>query len=618
MVATPWGDSKELRERRLPPGRATPAEEVAENQRARIFGAMVASVAESGYTAAAVSEISEISGVSVRSFYNLFPAGKEECFLVVLDQILEGTLTALAGAGEGIEDREEKIAAMYGRFAGMVAAQPATASLALSEAFAGGPEAAKRLERATGSLERLWRTLIEESPEHSGMPAAMIEAQVGALQELARTRIRDGQAATLPDLVPELVSLVASYRPPPERLRLGDRRPAVQADGIASSEISERAIRGFILAVAEEGYTGATIRQISKLGQMGVDTFYATFPDKRSVLLAAIDTSTAQMQAIAMAAYRRSLGWSTGLRAAIAGMLGFLAARPATANLLLTEIYAGGPEALAVRADGLAELRGTLAERTTERPAVPPIAPEAILGGVLALARRQLLRKGAESLPSLAPACTYLALAPYLGVEEATRVANSDGRAKPSAARASALPRIDSKGSNWLVFTTLGARWASAEELADELSRSVVDVAAILASLEESGLVERIVPVDPSKPIEWSNSKKYHLLDGAEWEMLTPEERRSTAEDVCRTIVSHLSQALQRETLGRRIDEHLTSVVVEVDQEGWAEIAEIHRAAFDAIQAAREKSKERMRKEGGEMITGHSMQSLFEMPDDEG
>jgi TetR/AcrR family transcriptional regulator len=259
----------------------------------------------------------------------------------------------------------------------------------------------------------------------------MIEAQVGALQELARTRIRRGEPDTLPALVPELVDLMAGYRPPPKRLRLASRRPILETDDISSSEEAERAIRGFTLAVAEHGYSGATIHEIVRHASMSPNTFYANFPDKRAVLLAAVDSSTAQLQALAMAAYRRSPGWSTGVRAAIGSALGFLAARPAVATLLLTEVYAGGPEAIRIRADGLGELVGTLAERTQESPGVPTIAPEAIAGGIMALARRQLLRKGAESLPLLAPLATYIALAPYIGAEDACAAANGDGRPGP-------------------------------------------------------------------------------------------------------------------------------------------------------------------------------------------
>src|SRR5215475_148994 len=104
MVATPWGDSSELREKRLRPGPGVPRDEVLDNQRQRLFGAMVASVSERGYIATTVNDLSEISGVSSRTFYDLFP-DKKACFLATLEAIIEAAAAfALQSAGEKLEN----------------------------------------------------------------------------------------------------------------------------------------------------------------------------------------------------------------------------------------------------------------------------------------------------------------------------------------------------------------------------------------------------------------------------------------------------------------------------------------------------------------------------------
>jgi AcrR family transcriptional regulator len=89
MVDTPWGPSELLRDRRLRPGPGTPPEDVARNQRGRLFGAMVASVAQRGYAATRLSDLAELSGVSLNSFYGLF-ADKEACFAAASEEILAG------------------------------------------------------------------------------------------------------------------------------------------------------------------------------------------------------------------------------------------------------------------------------------------------------------------------------------------------------------------------------------------------------------------------------------------------------------------------------------------------------------------------------------------------
>src|SRR5690348_16748478 len=72
MVRTPWGDASRLREMTLPPGRGTNAEEAAQNHRERLFGALVATVAEKGYEATTVADLVELSGVSRSAFYKHF------------------------------------------------------------------------------------------------------------------------------------------------------------------------------------------------------------------------------------------------------------------------------------------------------------------------------------------------------------------------------------------------------------------------------------------------------------------------------------------------------------------------------------------------------------------
>src|SRR6187200_1672015 len=103
MVLTPWGNSEDLREQRLRPGPGVPREEVAKNQRTRFFGAMVASVYERGYAATTVNHLVEISGVSSRTFYDLFP-DKAACFMATLGAIIEAAVAyAAQSAGEEVD-----------------------------------------------------------------------------------------------------------------------------------------------------------------------------------------------------------------------------------------------------------------------------------------------------------------------------------------------------------------------------------------------------------------------------------------------------------------------------------------------------------------------------------
>jgi hypothetical protein len=94
----------------------------------------------------------------------------------------------------------------------------------------------------------------------------------------------------------------------------------------------------------------------------------------------------------------------------------------------MVEVYAAGPKAIERRVEVLHPLQEFAAEGYERSPQTPPILAEVVAGGSYTLAYRQVRDKGPHTLPALAPICTYIALAPFLGAEEACAVANGTGR----------------------------------------------------------------------------------------------------------------------------------------------------------------------------------------------
>jgi AcrR family transcriptional regulator len=260
----------------------------------------------------------------------------------------------------------------------------------------------------------------------------MVSAHIGAQQEIARTRLRLGREAELPKLTDELWELMLSYRPPPVALRLAGRAPTPRPESLEAHDHAERALRAFAVVVAEQGYANTTVDAVVKRAKMSATTFYAHFDGKEDALLAAIDSAGSQMVAAILPAFRRARDWPEGIRAGFGALFNFLASRPALARLIAVEVYAAGPKAVERRVQTLKPLEALVAGGRERSPETPKIAAEAIAGGVNTLAYRQIRDKGPEALPYLAPICTYIALSPFLGAEEACRVANGDGRGRPA------------------------------------------------------------------------------------------------------------------------------------------------------------------------------------------
>jgi AcrR family transcriptional regulator len=429
IVMTPWGAGDSLRDRMLRPGPGTPHEEVLANQRERLFGAMVASVAERGYAATRVGDLIKLSGVSSRTFYDLFP-NKLACFVAAMEAVVDAAVTFTGAASAQSGSWEERAQRGFDQFAAMIALQPAAARMCLVDAYAAGPEAIAVLERASASFEQLTQAMLAQSTERAAMPPALVTAHIGAVQEIARTRLYRREETEVPGLVSEIWDLILAYRPPPAPLRLTVRTPMSPPESLHAYDHAERALRALAAVIAEQGYANTTIDQVVKRASMSTRTFYGYFDGKEDAFLAALDSGGAQMVAAMGPAFRRAPDWASGIRAGFGTLFNYLASRPDFARLMAVEVYAAGPEAVKRRADAVHPLWAMLGKEVNRRSNVPPIAAEGIAGAVYTLVYRAIRDSGPQGLPGLAPICTYIALAPFIGAEEACDIANGDGRGK--------------------------------------------------------------------------------------------------------------------------------------------------------------------------------------------
>jgi AcrR family transcriptional regulator len=431
MVMTPWGESGDLRRRRLPPGGGIPREKAERNQRQRLYGAMVASCAERGYEATTVANLLELSGVSRGTFYDLFD-DKLGCFQATVAEVLSGGTALILAQLQGEGSQAQRAQTALRALSETIAAQPAAARMCLVESYAAGEPAVERVRAAVDEISALGRGALDQVPGHGGMAPELADAIVGGFDRIVYSRLESRREAELPALAPALWEWAVSYRPPPEALRLRGRRGAVALEGtmppFAAFDPEQRLIRAFAQVVAEKGYGETTIADIAAAASISQSTFYAHFADKADAMEAALDSSGAQLLAAAMPAASRAPDWPRAVRVALGAICGFLAAEPAFARIRLVAVYAAGPRAIVQRDRAGIQLLRDVLSRTENSPDVEEITLEAIVGAIYRALHDQIRSGGTETLPEAAPLATYLALAPLLGAEQACEIANSDGR----------------------------------------------------------------------------------------------------------------------------------------------------------------------------------------------
>jgi AcrR family transcriptional regulator len=182
-------------------------EVVLSSQRARLMEGVVLAVAEKGYVATRVEDITRRARVSRTTFYEQF-ADKEECFLAAYHTGFELHFRA-------IEDAVRRSSgwpriAIEGVRANLVGltAQPAYARAFLIEIHAAGPRALAARdqfhERYAGLLRDLQKQARKQFPEVPKLPVEVFKAAVAAADEVVVDYLRQGKGEDLLELTPTI------------------------------------------------------------------------------------------------------------------------------------------------------------------------------------------------------------------------------------------------------------------------------------------------------------------------------------------------------------------------------------------------------------------------------
>ena len=134
--------------RRLPHGpNGMRRDEVACNQRARLYGGMIESISQRGYKATTVAHVIALAGVSRRAFYEQFPC-KEACFLATYDIVVARARKHMIDAWLGERGWANRVHAATKSLLDDVAENPKGPRLVLVDALGIGPKARERMQLA--------------------------------------------------------------------------------------------------------------------------------------------------------------------------------------------------------------------------------------------------------------------------------------------------------------------------------------------------------------------------------------------------------------------------------------------------------------------------------------
>jgi AcrR family transcriptional regulator len=182
---------------------------IASNQRERLLDAMANVVAEKGYAATRVVDITDYAGVSRKTFYELF-TDKEDCFLAAYDAITALLMDRMAkGLAAVAEDSwEAKVGALLGEFLRFLASEPAFARMCIVEVLGPGPRGLARRDAAVEAFYPIVDQLPRSQPGADQWLSELTPQFVtGGIFEVVYAAIRRGEVERLPELEQDLTRL---------------------------------------------------------------------------------------------------------------------------------------------------------------------------------------------------------------------------------------------------------------------------------------------------------------------------------------------------------------------------------------------------------------------------
>jgi len=189
---------------------------------------------------------------------------------------------------------------------------------------------------------------------------------------------------------------------------------------------SERLIAGLAAAVAEVGYNAVTIGHITKEARVSRRAFYAHFDTKAACFLAAFVVVVGHLGELVRSAAEPEPDWPHRVVAGLRSGLEFFDREPDLARLCLVESVNAGPAVAERFQEAVERIASLLAagreERSHPRP-LPASTEESLVGALLSTVIRFIAFTEAGGMIDLLPDFAEFVLMPYLGPEDARRLA---------------------------------------------------------------------------------------------------------------------------------------------------------------------------------------------------
>jgi AcrR family transcriptional regulator len=403
-------------------------EDVARNQRARLYGAMIEAVAKRGYHATTVAHVISLAGVSRRAFYEQF-SNKDECFLATYDIVVARERKRVIDAWHAERGWANRLHAACKTLLDDMAAAPKGPRLVLVDSLGIGPQARERLHLASFTFERLVGAAFHVSPEGGELTPLLARAIVGGVRHVAFIRIYERRERELFQLTDEVLDWIESYRSPAAAwlsslppVKLARVAPAPAAF-LSSEDKRARALGSVVHLTLDEGYSRLTDPQIAQFAGISTEAFHKQFATKEECFLTVLDEFAAEALNSVRGRLQSGATWPEGVYRAMSAFVEYLVGHQALIRMAFVDLFEIGPAMISRMTRPIEEFIKLLSEGgpvpAPEPRRGPAVAREAITGALWAIISSYVASDRVGRLPCLVEQLSFVVLAPYLGPKEA-------------------------------------------------------------------------------------------------------------------------------------------------------------------------------------------------------
>jgi AcrR family transcriptional regulator len=402
-------------------------------------------VAREGYAVASIAQAISLARVSRSTFYEHF-ADKLDCVLTLQEDL---AMRAFAAIERSLTEQEgdNVTHTLLRTLVDRAERDPAGARVLLSESFAAGPRAMDQRDRLIERLGCLLEDAWAQSPAE--VPVLDIPARVlvGGVCRLLSVRILRG-ASGLHGLLPDLIAWTDAYtrtdgKPrwqglerrqgtplprsphaelpspaPPAPLPAG--RHSLPAAYVSANQ-RERILHATVASLLKKGYTATTVADIVADAHLTRAVFYHHFRDKQEVLTEINQAHFQQMMFVTARGFFSAEQWPDRLWEGIHAAGDLNTANPALARIGLVETNAVGAESIRRTYELMMAFAVFLEEgyRRSEADGLPQLCSDAIAITLFELLYWETRRGRLQEFNVLIPHAAYIALAPFMGPEQA-------------------------------------------------------------------------------------------------------------------------------------------------------------------------------------------------------